>query len=408
MESSINVSIAGVAFILDTPAYQLLHEYTTRIETGYKDNPDGGEILSDIEARIAELILSQQSADRIVQAPLIRDIIDQLGLPDDLKQTPDTPSGFFQPIEEGITRRLYRNPEGAKLGGVCSGLGTYFDLEPVIIRLIFVAPMLLLPISGVLNLDKLSGFLGSLTGVAFMLYFILWFAIPKAKTPRQKLEMQGKKITASSIHQTFQEELNTIVPSPRSERSASLLAEFVYVLGRIALFSVKAIALLIGISLVFTMLALIVATVSAAYWNWDTYILTSMIPSGLLAVLIGLLIILPIFVIVHLLMQLVFGVRFWKKTIAITGGIWILILIFVTTLCVRNYDNFQNGTFKQEVKTWFKKGNSYYIGPRHSRERYNREQKEVFMLSDSMYVERIKVGDSLKINDTVHREIFYE
>ena len=31
-----------------------------------------------------------------------------------------------------LPRRLYRNPEGAKLGGVCSGLGTYFNVEPVL------------------------------------------------------------------------------------------------------------------------------------------------------------------------------------------------------------------------------------------------------------------------------------
>lgn len=403
MEPSINVSIAGVAFVLDTPAYQLLHEYTIRIETGYKDNPDGGEILSDIEARIAELILSQQSADRIVQAPLIRSIIDQLGLPDDLKNISDAVDTSHNK-RDTLARRLYRNPEGAKLGGVCSGLATYFDLEPVIIRLIFVAPMLLIPIAGVMKMNELSGFLGSLTGVFFMLYFILWFAIPKAKTPRQKLEMQGKKITASSIHQTFQEELNTIAPSPRSERSASLLAEFVYVLGRIALFFVKAIALLIGCILMIVTLLLILGTVSAANGNWNIAFFPE-VPVGVLAIAIGLLLILPTLLISLLLLQLVFGMPIWKKTATVLGGLWMLVLIFVTVLCVRNYDKFENGTFKTEVATWLKNGKIVIQStPKHDR----KNKKELMILNDSVYIESITVGDSLKINDTIHREIFYE
>jgi len=35
-------------------------------------------------------------------------------------------------------RRLYRNSKDRKLGGVCSGLGDYFNVDPVIIRLAFI------------------------------------------------------------------------------------------------------------------------------------------------------------------------------------------------------------------------------------------------------------------------------
>ena len=35
-------------------------------------------------------------------------------------------------------RRLYRNSEDKKLGGVCSGLGDYFNIDPVIVRLAFL------------------------------------------------------------------------------------------------------------------------------------------------------------------------------------------------------------------------------------------------------------------------------
>ncbi|MFQ8806586.1 MAG: hypothetical protein ACLR8Y_17745 [Alistipes indistinctus] len=83
MKETTNVSIAGIAFRLDNEGYLQLKNYLTRIELGYKNNPDGAEILADIEARVCELILNQQSADQLVPADRIRDIIEQLGMPDD-------------------------------------------------------------------------------------------------------------------------------------------------------------------------------------------------------------------------------------------------------------------------------------------------------------------------------------
>ena len=74
MNHTINVSIAGVAFVLDSEGYELLKDYLVRIEVAYKDDPDGAEILSDIEARVSELILNRQSSDMIVSPELIREI----------------------------------------------------------------------------------------------------------------------------------------------------------------------------------------------------------------------------------------------------------------------------------------------------------------------------------------------
>lgn len=35
-------------------------------------------------------------------------------------------------------RRLYRSEDERMLFGVCGGLGTYFDLDPTLVRLVFV------------------------------------------------------------------------------------------------------------------------------------------------------------------------------------------------------------------------------------------------------------------------------
>ena len=72
-------SIAGVSFTLEYDAYDALNAYIESLNDTYKDDPAGEEIIADIEARIAELILSAQPAGAIIARPLIENIIKQLG-----------------------------------------------------------------------------------------------------------------------------------------------------------------------------------------------------------------------------------------------------------------------------------------------------------------------------------------
>ena len=58
-------------------------------------------------------------------------------------------------------KRLYRSRIDRQVGGVCSGLAAYFDLDPTIVRLIFVL-----------------GFF--LTGSASLwVYLALWIVVPE-------------------------------------------------------------------------------------------------------------------------------------------------------------------------------------------------------------------------------------
>lgn len=76
-------SIAGVSFTLEYDAYDALKAYIESLNDTYKDDPAGEEIIADIEARIAELILSAQPAGAIISRPLIENIISSwLGLGD--------------------------------------------------------------------------------------------------------------------------------------------------------------------------------------------------------------------------------------------------------------------------------------------------------------------------------------
>jgi phage shock protein PspC (stress-responsive transcriptional regulator) len=37
-----------------------------------------------------------------------------------------------------MARKLYRSTTNRKIWGVCGGLGDYFDIDPVLVRIIFV------------------------------------------------------------------------------------------------------------------------------------------------------------------------------------------------------------------------------------------------------------------------------
>ncbi|MDD5492201.1 MAG: PspC domain-containing protein [bacterium] len=56
-------------------------------------------------------------------------------------------------------KRLYRSETDRKIAGVCGGIAEYFDIDPAIVRIIFVALILL-------------------WGWGLILYAICWVAVP--------------------------------------------------------------------------------------------------------------------------------------------------------------------------------------------------------------------------------------
>ena len=189
-------SLSGVGFTFEKEAYSKLHNYLNSLKKAYENNPDCDEILADIEARIAELILSATSdAQSVVTLPIIEKIVEQLGSPEAISGEEEKPKNE---TDSRISPRLYRDLENAKLGGVCAGLAKRFGIDAVWIRLAISSPLILL-IVGAPHLHWLSIIGGNLIGIFLLLYLILWFAIPAAKSALQKLEMEGEPISVRSI-----------------------------------------------------------------------------------------------------------------------------------------------------------------------------------------------------------------
>lgn len=239
-------SISGISFTLDKEAYARLEEYISSLKKAYDHNPDGAEIIADIEARIAELILSALSdAGQTVRKPLIENIIAQLGCAEDISGE----SADDEPIKSDtrIPRRLYRDVENAKLGGVCAGLGKYFDVDTVWIRLVPFLPLLVLIFCD----GWVASIFGNLFGMFIISYIIMWFAVPSAKSARQKLEMNGEPVTVRSISEN-----SSATPE---ETAKSSVASAVTVLGRIFVVMLKLFVALLILPFIFVSVVLLVA-----------------------------------------------------------------------------------------------------------------------------------------------------
>ena len=174
MKKTININLAGFVFYIDEDAYEALQKYLNNIRT-YLGNTEGREeIIDDIESRIAELFSEKQK--QVITLNEVNEVIEVMGQPEDYmsEEEPEEKTAGQQ-----SSKRLYRDPDSTVLGGVCSGVGHYLNIDAVWIRLIFLAMIW--------------------SGVSILFYFILWAIIPKAETTAQKLEMKGKAATFSNI-----------------------------------------------------------------------------------------------------------------------------------------------------------------------------------------------------------------
>jgi len=115
-------------------------------------------------------------------------------------------------LETYSGRRLYRNPDDKIIAGVAGGIAAYFNKDSKIIRLIFVAPLLLNILIGILSIPffSLGAVLptvafGSLTGTFVLVYIIMWIVLPEANTEYQKMEMRGEKVDVNRIRQNVQD-----------------------------------------------------------------------------------------------------------------------------------------------------------------------------------------------------------
>lgn len=324
-------SISGVAFTMDTDAYEALEAYLDSLKKSYREAPDGAEIVADIEARIAELILSAQDNTHVVEKPLILNIIQQMGSAEDISdQSADHDLHCDTPR---IPRRLYRDTENAKLGGVCAGIGKYFDIDPVWVRLGLFLPLLLTCFGWLPFLPWFSPMFGNLFGIFLICYFIMWFAVPAPRTARQKLEMNGERITAQSIGDVT---AASACADPDA-RAKPIIAEAVSVFGKVVLILLKIFAGFLVFGLIMGACALIIGLFALIVGGESLFapeILgnTVSIWVASLGILAGLI---PLILLIYVLMCLIASRKPGGKTVLAIFLLWLASIIAVSCVAIR-------------------------------------------------------------------------
>ncbi|WP_295989241.1 PspC domain-containing protein [uncultured Alistipes sp.] len=326
MKEVIKCSIAGVAFTLDTDAYDTLRRYLDTLNDTYRTTPDGPEIVADIEARIAELILTAQDGSRVVDLPLIRNIIAQLGTPEDI-------SGHGESPADGtprIPRRFYRDTANARLGGVCSGVGRYFDIDPVWIRLAFFLPLL----CSFFGWIPLVGWTGPIMGNLFFIftvcYCVAWFVVPAARSPRQKLEMNGERITAQSIRET------AAASNDADRKAKPIVADAVSALGQVVLIAMKIVAGLLVFGLILTACGLIIGLFAVAVSGPELFAHSPLHDSDTWIVLLGIgIALLPVLMLIYVLMCLIASRKPGGRIVLAFFLVWMCVVAACSILAVR-------------------------------------------------------------------------
>lgn len=212
MKETTKASIGGYAFTLDTDAYELLNEYLINLSNHFSSIDGKDEIMDDIETRMSDLLqIKCAKDDYIITSMDAIEIIKIMGSPKDLgdENINESNSSVETKTEKDKkpAKKFYRDTDNAILGGVCSGLGHYFNIDPVIIRVILV----MLVLFG-------GPFLGKFIGFIVVLYITLWIVTPRAVTFNQKLAMLGDNSSIENI-QTG----NTKSPKKGSDTSKAIL-----------------------------------------------------------------------------------------------------------------------------------------------------------------------------------------
>ncbi len=194
-------NLGGNACYIDDDAATVLQEYINHLRAHFGDTTSTDEVMNDIEMRLYEIFTERKRYGmQVVGLQEVNEAIAILGNPEEFErveenestdksgktdETTDTDeqseSEQKQERQTSTVRKLYRNSDNRIFGGVCSGLGIYFDINEIWIRLLFVGIFLLY-------------------GSGILLYLILWLIIPKARTTAQRLEMQGIPPSAENIH----------------------------------------------------------------------------------------------------------------------------------------------------------------------------------------------------------------
>lgn len=335
MKKNISINISGIIFHIEEDGYESLRKYLDSINKYFASFEDSSEILADIESRVAEIFLSKlNEGKQVITADDVNTLISTMGSVSDFKAAEEQEFASGQSKETGSSssesqsnysstgntgqakpQPLQRDQKRQIIGGVCSGLGIYFNVDPLWIRLLFallafaygvtilVYVIMWIVVPGSYDLEEpetgkkmfrdserkvIGGVSGGIAaffgidiiavrllfiiftiffGVGFIVYIVLWIAVPEAKSLTDRMEMQGEPVTLSNIESNIKKNLNVDAEKEESTATKILLFPFrligllLNVLGKILVPLLEILRVAIGIMVILMGISLMFATV---------------------------------------------------------------------------------------------------------------------------------------------------
>lgn len=196
MKKIININLSGRVIPIEDAAYEKLQQYIESLRRYFANEEGRDEIINDIEGRIAELMSDKvrKGAESISEND-VEDIISSMGRVEDFEAAdqeaaaagttasagPSSSSASSSAKEQAGSAytapkkgkgRLYRDTNDKFIGGVCSGIAAYLNVDPAIVRILFA-------------IISFGGF-----GFGILAYIILWIVLP----PKDLEGFVGKRL----------------------------------------------------------------------------------------------------------------------------------------------------------------------------------------------------------------------
>lgn len=182
MKKTVSAGLGGRNFIMDEDAYIRLTAYLEAYAQTIKENRK--EVMEEVEQRIADLFREKRGIE-VVNLEMVDDIARQMGFPE---YKEDPAKGQYAPgsnsgssyAEAKPVHKFFRDVDDRKIGGVCSGLAAYFDVDVTLMRILFVVLL----------------FCGS---AGFWIYIIVCIVSPTAYSAVEKCQLRGLPCTVENI-----------------------------------------------------------------------------------------------------------------------------------------------------------------------------------------------------------------
>lgn len=201
-------------------------------------------------------------------------------------------------------------------------------------------------------------------GVFLIGYFIMWFAVPAARTARQRLEMEGEPITVQTIQQKTRHDSN----QERNADVKSVIAQVIYVFGQFVLAVLKVMmgVLIFGLIIAVVALLFILWAMITKSTQYDALTLISVcdweVHSRIVAILLTTAMLIPLLLLIYILLCLIISRKPSGRITLVVFLLWLANLLFAGGMALHEYKNYRlmervetelpASKHKEELREW--------------------------------------------------------